>query len=307
VRSDDSDIDALLGDTIAKVGESPSVLEASARLQAMIDASRGQPKPLRDPKTLPVRFSRLKAFALSAAHYLQSCQDDFEETLAIRMGAGFHGAMFWKRPVLCYDGRRAGKAWERFERHGRELDAVILNEREYAVAMGMIDAVKRHDRAMSLLFDATTTEDLIEWNLGDRRCRSTPDAYTLKRVVELKSARSTEPGWFMREALRRHYHAQVEFYGQAITYAAGGIVEPSEYFIVAVENAPPFNVTVLRIPNETREVAAKLNHLWFAALLNAEANDYYGGYVDGDVELELPHYDHAPIDLELNGKLITVD
>ena len=305
MRDDDSDIDALLGDTIAKVGESPAVIEASIRLQAMIDAARGERKPLVLPRTLLVRFTRLHAFSLSAAHYLLLCQQDINDSIAIRMGSAFHAHLFENRQVVCYDGRRAGKAWDRFEQHWAERKAVILNQREYVIAMGMIESIRRHARAMELLFDGTIREQTIEWSYGDRGCRSTPDALALTRQVELKSARCTEPRWFTREALRRHYHAQGAFYDDAVESFTGR--RPDDDFVVACENVPPFNVTVLRIPDETREVGVKLCHLWFAALLNAEANDHYGGYVDGDVELELPHYEHAPIELELDGKLITVD
>ena len=305
LRDDDSDIDAMLGDAIAKVGESPKVIEASAQLQAMIDAARGAPPALVDPRSLPVRFTRLKSLALSAAHYLLACQDLTEETLALRMGSGIHAGLFEDRAVVCYDGRRQGKAWERFEKHHLELRAVILNEAEYRVAAGVIDSVRRHPRAMSLLFDGTTIEQRIDWNWNGRACRSTPDACTKVRNTDLKSARSTEPRWFAREALKRHYHAQMAFYSDALEATNG--VRPSEEYLVAVENVAPFNVTVLRLPDETREVGAKLCHLWWAQLLAAEQLGHYGPYVEADIELEIPHYDHEPVEVEVDGQLVTVD
>lgn len=308
VRPDDSDIDALLGDTIAKVGESTKVLEASAKLQAMIDAARGAPKPLVDPRTLPVRFSRLKTFALSGAHYLDAAQDDFEETLAIRMGAGVHAALFENREVLCYDGRRAGKAWERFEGRGRERNAVILNETEYVKCTGIVDSVRRHRRAMQILFDGTTREQRIDWARGERACRATPDSYHDRGAhnSDLKSARCTEPRWFGREALRRFYHAQLAFYDEPVERQAGK--RPDENYLVAVENVKPFNVTVMRLPPEVRELGAKICHLWFAQLLAAEHANYYGGYVEDDVDLELPDIEtRTPVTVEIDGQLVTID
>jgi exodeoxyribonuclease VIII len=308
VRSDDADIYSLLGDVIAKVGESPESIVASAKLQAMIDAARGKARELVDPRSLPVRFSRLKMFALSGAHYLDSVQDDFEETLALRMGASVHAGLFENRPVVCYDGHRRGKTWERFEKHYLEQRAVILNEPEYRLAIGVIDSVRRNARAMEILFDGTSTEERIDWMRGDRACRSTPDSYHRKgnHNSDLKSSRSTEPRWFAREALKRHYHAQLAFYDEPLEQRFGR--RPDENYLVAVENVAPFNVTIMRLPDETREVGGKLVHLWFAQLLNAEQLEHYGGYVEGEVDLEIPHYEnHEPVTVELDGKLVTID
>lgn len=288
VHTDDSDIDALLGETIAKVGESPSVIEASARLQAMIDAAEQKPAALVDPRTLPVRFTRLKALAQSGAHYLLAAQDEELDSIAIRMGAAFHASLFENRKVVPYRGRRAGKAWERFEQRHKDENSVILNEREYAIAMGMIGSMRRHDRAMQLLFDGTTRERTILWNRLDRKepCRATPDAYAPDRSVELKSTRCSEPKWFAREAVRRFYHAQLSWYDDGLEVELGK--RPADSFIVAVENAKPYIVTVFRLPAETREAAVKLCRTWWERLLAAEHHNYYGGYVECDVELELP-------------------
>lgn len=305
LHSDDSDIDVLLGATIAKVGESQSVVEASIRLQAMIDAARGVPLELVDPKDLRVRFTRLHACALSAAHYLHACQDDFEETVALRMGAAFHAALFENRKVVCYDGRRQGKDWTRFEKHFTAQNAVILNKPEYATAIGMIGAIRRHPRAMELLFDGTTRERTIEWDRGGRACRSTPDAYSKSRSVELKSARSTEPRWFKREALRRNYHAQLAFYDDAIESELA--VRPPDSYIIACENVDPFNVVVLRLPAETRLAGVKLCRSWWERLRAAETLNYYGGYVENDIDLDLPDYELAEEVVEIDGRLVTTD
>lgn len=307
VRTDDADIDALLGETIAKVGESPSVIEASKRLQAMIDASHNERPTLVDPRTLPVRFTRLKSLAQSGAHYLDACQEEELDTIAIRMGSAFHASLFENRKVVCYHGRRQGKAWERFDKHHQEQNAVVLNTAEYSVAMGMIDSLRKHPRAMELLFDGTTREHTILWTRPDRPqqpCRATPDAFATNRSVELKSARCTEPKWFMREALKRFYHAQLGWYDDGLEVEFGA--RPAESYIVAVENAKPFTTTVFRLPAETREAAVKLCRKWWERLLAAETLNIYGGYVDSDVDLELPASELAEsISFEVDGELFT--
>jgi len=281
------------------------ILEPSARLQAMIDAARGAPDTLIDPATLPVRFSRLKAFSLSAAHYLLWSQDLSEETLALRMGSAVHAGLFADRPVVCYDGRRAGKAWERFHEHHVERRAVILNEKEYRTAAGVINSMRRHPRAMELLFDGTAIEQRIDWTLGGRACRSTPDAWTAARNSDLKSARSTEPRWFAREALKRHYHAQMAFYDAAIEAHTGRA--PDESYLIAIENVAPFTVVVLRLPDATREIGHKIWRGWWEKLQLAEAAGYYGGYVETDIDLEIPEWETLqPVDVEIDGELVEV-
>lgn len=306
---DDADIDALLGDVIGRVGEPQSVLEASARLQEMLDAARGATRPLVDPRTLPIRFHRLSQLGLSAAHYLLACQeDDSDETIALRMGAAFHAALFANRELVCYDGRRAGKAWERFERKCHERNAVVLNVKEYAIAAGMVAAVRRHNRAMELLFDGTTVEQSINWTFSGRACRGTPDAVGQRGLVDLKSARSAEPKWFTREALKRSYHAQLVNYEHGLEAVHG--VRVPESFIVAVENAAPFNVVVLRVPDETRLAADKLLRTWWERLLAAETLNHYGGYVETDIDLELPPYELAEVldaEFEIDGHIVTAE
>lgn len=307
VRSDDSDIDALLGSTIAKVGESTKVLEASAKLAASLAAAaRAEPKPLVDPKTLPLRFSRLKQFSLSAAHYLHSCQGDSFDSLALRMGSGVHAGLFEDRPLVCYDGVRNGKAWDRFERHHHELGAVILNAREHAIALGIIGSVRRHERAMELLFDGTTREKTFDWEFLGRKARATPDAHVPGvRNTDLKSTRTSEPRRFARDAINRHYHAQLAFYDQALEQHVGKA--PETDYLVSVENAAPYLVVVWRLPEATLEVGHKLCREWMEQLLAAEDAGYYGGYTEADIDLEIPTYGSEPVTVEVNGELVTID
>jgi hypothetical protein len=309
----DADIDELLTTTIAKVGESPKVAAAAALLRQQLEMAR-PPAPKRiDPRTLAVRFTRLKAFALSAAHYELACQDEVlvekAESLALRLGAGVHAELFEDRPVACWHGRRQGKAWDRFERDRREAGAVIVNESEYATVTGTVEAIRRHRRAMRLLFDDTAREQRIAWKRGERACLSRPDAFEKagRWQAELKTARCTEPRWIAREALRRFYPAQMTFYDEPIELVTDR--RPGEDYIVCVENIRPHNVTILRLTDEARELGAKQVHLWFAALLQAEQSGYYGGYVEDDVDLELPDYEHnhAPVTVEVDGQLMTID
>lgn len=304
--SSDDDIDAMLGATIAKVGESAKVIALRSEVDSLF--AEAQPvTPIVDPRSIPLRYSRLKAMAQSPAHYLLACQDDTRDTVAIRIGAGAHAGLFENRPVLLYPRRRQGKVWEAFEARCSEERAVVLNEREYEIARGVIDSVRRHRRAHELLFDGTVTEQTIAWMLAGRACSSTPDAASPRRQVELKSTRCSDPVWFAREAVRRYYHGQMAFYDRALATRGP---RPDENFIVAVENVRPYNVTVMRLTDEAREVGDRLCQQWLERVAAAESAGVYGGYVDRDVDLDALEHDdenYPEIPVEVDGKLLTIE
>ncbi len=328
LRDDDSDLDALLvraglGDLPASKPSDPAPPDrkrARPRISAVATAVEVEleamlavpPAPelraIVDPCTLPVRFSRLKLFGKSAAHYFHACQEpDGEETLALRMGSGTH-AMLFDQPCACFDGRRVGKSWAEFaERHAGE---VILNRREWTEATAIAEAVKRNKRASALLFDDTIIEQRIDWaHIGNRACRSTPDARGKKRrhVVDLKSTRSAHPKWFSRDAWKLYYYAQLAFYGDAIEQATG--VRPDEYFLVAVESIAPYPVTVFELDAELVEHGHKVNWTWFEELLGCEASGVWPEYSDHLVPMGKPEFarDQEPAELSIGGELVAIE
>jgi hypothetical protein len=192
------------------------------------------------------------------AHYLHACQDEELDSVAIRMGAAFHASLFENRPVVCYLGRRAWQGVGAVREAWKEIDAVILNGAEYEVAMGMIDSLRRHERAMELLFDGTTRERTILWNRPIARrpaAARRPTRFAKNRSVELKSARCTEPKWFMREALKRFYHAQLAWYDDALEVELGA---PGRELHRRLRERQAVQRDVFRLPAETREAAVKL-------------------------------------------------
>jgi hypothetical protein len=284
----------------------PTLEALSSQLEAELYRESIAPKPrsLVDPRSLPVRFSRLKLFGKSAAHYYHACQEeDVEETLALRLGAGSH-AMLFEQPVVCFDGVRRGRAWERFA--ANHAEAAILNRREWDIANTVVAAVRGNKVAMSLLFEDTIIEQRIDWrHINDRACRSTPDARAKKRVTDLKSTRSADPKWFSRDAWRLWYYAQLAFYGDAIEFETGSA--PSEYYLIAVESTEPNPVTVFQLTDELVEHGHKINRLWFEQLLGCEQSGHWPEYSETVVPLELPEFAvPAGVDIEIAGELITV-
>ena len=197
----DDDIDALMSSVLGKDGTTPSfpaepapkvatvtpisekaakqraVLETSAALATELAANDAPapdgPKPVIDPRTIPVRFSRLRSMSQSALHYWQAVQDDRPDTIAMRFGRGVH-ALCLGTPVIRWTGKtRNGKAWDAFK--ALHADKEILNTKEWDRAHGIFDAIRRHPIANDAIFsNGAILEETIEWTFGDRCVHGSP-------------------------------------------------------------------------------------------------------------------------------------
>lgn len=284
------------------------VEEATGELAEMLAA------PV-DPRELPTRFSLLKRMAQSPAHYLHAAQQPQDDSLASRLGglSGAPGASrtealrfgtavhyMWRgegHRVARFVGRRQGKAWADFQAGAVEDGAnEILNEREHAIATDVVASLHRNAEAMRLLLDGTIVERRVDWTWLGKACRSTPDAYRAgDRIVDLKTTVSAAPAAFVRHAERLHYHAQLAFYRSAVE-------EPEiPCFVVAVEKAAPYPVTVFRLTERALAVGARLCRLWMEQLRACEAAGTWPEYADGVVPFDLDVDDEA-FELEIGGQ-----
>ena len=259
--------------------------DESSKLAAMLDENDRAAKYI-DPRDVPVRFSTLKQFARSPAHYWHACQLGGDETLAMRLGSGAHALLFGK-PIATWGGKvRNGKAWDAFK--AQHDGTTILNQREAAEARDIADAVRSNELAARLLNDVIT-EQTLHWTWQGRKCRSTPDARSTYTVVELKTTKCADPDRFSRDAMWRHYHAQLAFYLDAVREA--GLGAPREAYIVAVESSPPYPVTVLRLTERAIDQGRRMCRLWFEQLLACEAANQWPGYAQSIVDFDVPDPD----------------
>jgi hypothetical protein len=229
-----------------------------------------------DPRTVPVRFSRLRAMARSPLHYLDACQDDRADTLSMRLGRGAH-ALVLGTPVVMFDGVRRGKEWDAFKAAHENVE--ILNGREFSEAAGLADAIRRHDLAASILLGADVVrEQRLEWRWLGLDCAGTPDARTEHMVADLKTTVCSEPVKFIRDATRAGYHAQLAWYALGLEQL--GMPRVDDLYVVAVENRRPYAVTVLRLSDEAREAGERLCRAWMERLIGCVENNYWPAYAE---------------------------
>jgi hypothetical protein len=213
---------------------------------------------------------------------------------------------------FVYDGSRKGKQWdwakadagsrlivssEDVERaaRARELqaarraagkhDAVIVTRAEHELAQGCVEALLAHDDAAELL--AGEHEASLRWEYLGRPCAGRLDVLTTaaRRITELKMTTSSEPDWFIRNAMRLGYHAQLEWYAEGARYNGWRI---DQLCIVAVEPRPPFAITTMEATPRMVEEGRRQMRIWMERLLSCEQADSWPPYVQSRVPFDPP-------------------
>lgn len=253
------------------------------------------PAPLRaiDPRSVPVRISKLKKLGQSPAHYYEAIQhaDGAGATQSLRTGTAADAAALDK-PRVIWDrktktGRtapRSGADWEAFR--AEHADKLVLTPAEARKADDIADAIRRHPIANELMYSPTVAHDVgIQWSIMGRACSSHLDALSPTAVIDLKTAASANPERFTRSALFYAYHAQLAFYVDACKATGRGDLTA---YIVVVESSPPYPVTVLHLDDDAIEAGRRLYRGWFERLLVCEAENYWPGYCESVVAFSVP-------------------
>ena len=237
-----------------------------------------------DPRSLPCRYSALKQFAQSPLHYWHAMQDQYEETLSMRLGSGAHAITFGT-PFVVWSGKtRSGKAWDAFKlEHAGKL---ILSQSELRKAEAMATALRSNALAMSVLFGpGMVHEQRIDWEWNGRAYRSTPDAASRTVLADLKCLRSARPDDVAWQSKRMQYHAQAAMYRRALNERGANI---QDCYLVVVENKAPHPVTVMRFTPMALEQGERSLALWDEQRRACEQANEYPGYVQSIVDLDLP-------------------
>jgi hypothetical protein len=249
------------------------------------------------PELEPLRFSRLKLMGKSAAHFAHGYG---EETGALRKGTALHSYLIGATDsVVLYPGKvRNGKVWEAFKAENDGKTLLIASE--FDTVRRMRDSLEAHPRAMELLGggaggvqEGVVQEERIDWTDSGRACRGTPDVVHLlpggrKIGVELKTTVTSQPDRFRWQTRKFAYHAQCAWYKygleRCLNYAPGPVVD---FFVVAVESAAPYPVTVFRFDEESLLMGHKQCRLWLEQLLGCERAGHFPAYAESDVTLSV--------------------
>jgi hypothetical protein len=195
---------------------------------------------------------------------------------------------------------RRGDAWKDFQAEAK--GKLIATPSELAAAERMRDAVFANPRARELL-RAGQSEVTVTWDetlthpqdsdlVCSVLCRARLDHWGPAGLVELKTTRVTTPHAWAREVAARSYHVQLAHYRSGIQEAAE--VNVGHVHWIVVENVPPHDVAVYRVPHEQIDVGDRLRMTWLRRVAECTASGRWPG-VGGDaaIEFKLPEYAQA--------------
>jgi hypothetical protein len=250
-----------------------------------------------------VRFSRLKLMAKSAAHFYANPRGD---SSAQDKGTAVHSAILGGKRVTFYpeltaagkSAPRNGSKWEAFQ--AENTGALILSRSEYDDVSRIIESVRNHKDAMALL--GGVREETILFDMMGLECRTTPDARAPGIVTEFKTCRTSDPRRFTMQSFWMSYHAQCAFHLEGVRRAKLD-KDPTSY-IVAVETAAPYPVTVFRVTAKAIEHGNKQLRLWMEQLKACLAADQWPAYAQSCVDLDVPD---APGDAEFSAQVEAQD
>ncbi len=203
---------------------------------------------------IPIRFSALKQFAKSPAHYAAHLRQEQATTGAMDIGSAADLMILGTQRVVAYPGPvRRGKEFEAFK--AANSDALIVTQAEYVKANGIAQAVL--DAPVAGLLIAGERQRTIEWKMNGRECRGTPDIinHYARRITDLKTSETSDPRRFPWKMRNFAYHAAMAWYLDGLQLAG---LDVSEAFLVAVEQAPPHVVTVFRLTEHVLDLGRRL-------------------------------------------------
>jgi hypothetical protein len=241
----------------------------------------------------PIRFSDLKYFARSPAHFRDAIENPRRATAAMDLGAIAHRLVLGPRQgdgelAVWTGGRRFGKTWDAFvEAHASD---VIVTAKDFAAAKRIAAAIRADETAAALL-EGARLETPLGWNEDGLRAETRgidiikPLAGMAVHVAELKTTTNTEPGKLQRQAMTMLYPQQLEWYRGALVQKGHDVQLVS---IIGVEVTPPHAVTVLALTPDLLAWARKSIALWLERLRVCLAEDHWPAYRQRAETFDLP-------------------
>lgn len=249
----------------------------------------------------PVHLSNLKKIGEAPAIYKDSLGRD-EDKLAYRHGRLTHLLLLGVQAGVKWDifpGRRAGKVWEEFRDARPDVD--IFTKKEYDLALAMAKSVEATPLAMKYL--KGEFELPVEWTYegtGRRCCTRGIDVLNREKAytAELKTAVSSHPERFPRDAIKLGYHAQGSWFKDAAKSLG---VTTTKHYVIAVEKKRPHVVTVFCITARAMLEGEKLVRGWMERLKSCEDANEFPPYAQDVVDLDVRSDDEENDDLVYEG------
>jgi hypothetical protein len=245
-----------------------------------------------------VNWTRLKRLHTSPAHYAHDPGDT--DTASRGMLRAVHALVlepdvFGRDFAVCAMRRDARtKAYQEFlaEHDGK----TILNEREYADASVIADAVRAYPAAARLLDHPDAQPEFIlrwECSVTGQPCKGRADyllvAGNRATLIDLKTVRSVNPREMGRDAAKMLYHGQLAHYADGVR-AMYPEVEHVAQGILAVEGNAPHDVGLYMLDEAAQYAGKAFRDGLMRRLAECIESNSYPGQCPDPADLSLPSW-----------------
>jgi hypothetical protein len=234
----------------------------------------------------PLSYSSLKQFDVSPNHLLAYWNRDLEPSSAQIKGTLIHTLTLepdtFVDKYAIFEGKvKRGKAYDEF----LELNTgkTVISVNDYNEASEVAAAVQKNEAVHELFMETNAVEQLVEWEYEGLKFKGFIDGKGAGFNFDLKSCASSEPNKFTNDCFKFGYPIQ----GAMYNIACGG-TGLEDYFIIAVENKKPYNVTLFKMSEDLLQYGLNEYHRMIEAFKQWDGEPT--GYSDIVVPLDFPNW-----------------
>ena len=239
-----------------------------------------------------VNWSSLKHMAVSPLLYRWRIDNPAPRSAALSVGSAIHCALLepgkFDSRYAMYDGRRAGKDWDKWQEDHPGVESLKPDEMERVEKT--VAAIRSH-RVASRLVSGCRFEEATTWVDKETglACKGRLDAIAPTYIVDLKSARDPSPKKFERATAEYLYHGQLAFYLDGAV-CAGKIEEGCPSYIIAAQSDEPYDVSAFQTAVETIDAGRALYRSLLRRLVQCTEADFWPGCCPDLTPLFLPKW-----------------
>lgn len=231
----------------------------------------------------PLSYSALKQFDISPNHLVAYWNRDLTPIAAQIKGTLVHNLILepdtFGDKYAIYEGKvRRGKEYDAFVNDN--AGKTIIKQDEYDDANIIKSAVFGNASVYELFLETHTTEKLIEWTDMGTQFKGFVDGIGDNFIFDLKTSASADPKKFTNDCFKYGYALQAAMYCRALKI--------DNYYIIAVENTAPYNVTLFKMTQDLLDYGNQEFHR-----IVDNYNNWDGipmGYSDHIEPLDLPNW-----------------
>lgn len=193
-------------------------------------------------KDYTLSFSSIKEFAKSPAHFLAYKNKEKKESSAMRFGTAVHCAVLeperFKNEYQTTTLRKGTKAHTALCEENPSVK--FLNSSDWDSIKKIRDNIWKNELCQSLIDNADKVEQHVKGEIAGVKFQGYVDVMSQHYLIDLKTTSNSSKSEFERSAYNFKYYLQATIYRELT-----GI---DDFWIIAVENVPPYNVTPFLLP-----------------------------------------------------------